>query len=367
MLVAGLAIIAVIMALADMSQQAFVSTNCCPACLRSVARLQSSNKSITVLDMSEQVSESFPQKAVCGEVLNTHGSCCDQTTLEAYAVDFVKECKSEFIAIKKEASIILTYNQGYLRVSWDITLENLNNLQNNNKDLSSFGGSNKVDQMKELLTGLPGYLSQYNLNYDDFLAYEEKCLSSLFTFKVNGLCLACSGATSQFLNTQGGKTPISRPTCSKLVEDCSKVIYLVALSKSIIYSFRGFQGQKNFTDIAALSTLKDCASNPSNCMKDDAKLRVFCSYLRLLGLSNAYERVDGTKLSDNRRRTLGATQDIVTTSDVVLDSGSGVDIFASFGNGYTISGVLTSIDFAYGYFSLIHIFSLILLWALICH
>lgn len=96
--------------------------------------------------------------------------------------------------------------------------------------------------MKELLTGLPGYLSEYNLNYDDFLAYEEKCVSSLFNFKVNGLCLACSGATSQFLNTQAGKTWISRSRCSKIVEDFSIVIYLVALSKSIIYSFRGFQG-----------------------------------------------------------------------------------------------------------------------------
>lgn len=96
-------------------------------------------------------------------------------------------------------------------------------------------------------------------------------------------------------------------------------------------------------------------------------LLFFCSYLRLLGISNAYERVDGTKLSDNRRRTLTATQDIVTTSDVVLDSGSGVDIFGSFGNSYTISGVLTNLDFASGYFSLIHIFSLMLLWTLICH
>jgi len=244
--------------------------------------------------------DGYKAEKFCGAAWSENGgTCCNQRDLKKRARAWKFTLRYRYKAfkrgIRKFKSIV---KRAHKIVQWvESQRENLcrphqNNTQSGRRRRRGRHHYNpnrtvltdeQVDQIKELLES---YAQDANLTNrtDHGVSYIKTCFPTIQAFKINGLCLKCSGNATSYFNATTGLYSIAPSTCDTLLEKCApvealyhevmrlyEVIYQLKeilrpwkLPRNVVWRRRN--GFCNRCTVDRLQQWIECAQNTTNCV-----------------------------------------------------------------------------------------------------
>ena len=300
---------------------------CCVSCVQYAIR-SDSNTTVDVYPSIVYSTDNYDDKKICGSVFNKYGACCKQDDVEKLVVARVRRMKREYAAYKKEMVLIKQYNIQYIKISYEITKSYFTSRIMKNDTFSEIGGVVNSQHFLRLLNGLSVHVDVHQKKMNNYTSFEEKCFSTILTYRSDSMCLICSGDGSSYFNSSSNMLNISNKTCMNIIQSCKHVFYTMAVSKAIIFALRGMTSYRSILDIDTLDTMMRCTEDDFNCPQ------AYCSYISTYDTNRGYEKMEDVQLSDNRR----ILQQYTYNADTKYDGLTTTDMQYTYSNGYTVDG-----------------------------
>ena len=266
---------------------------CCPQCTISDSKFRQRYSQLNITKFpSPSTVEWNSKNDFCSEVvLEDKGSCCSKSEVQSTISNLVK-------IMKENLSERYNQQQDNLFLSMQ-TEEDYKNLRTKIQ-----GDPEKNDKTKKLeIAALdifkPIYQSQeFAQGISNFMKGARICYQSLFTMRVNAVCLSCSSRASQYLWTNS-KYSINEEFCLEVVPDCTtSMLGLFTVSKliakgamqAIDASEASSETQKRALEANEFSYREWflCSTDLKNCIQNKYLFYRLCKYFPLMK-SSSYE------------------------------------------------------------------------------